>query len=168
MKKLLLPLLLVTAFACQPAHENKQAVSSARQESPILESYGEEIDPEGAVKAENLVAFARSRDSLTQLKVKAEVIGSCPVKGCWMKVKLEDGQEMRVTFKDYGFFVPKDLKGEEVIFKGILNRSITDVKTLQHFAEDEGASEEEIQQITQPEEGFAFEASGVLLKAKEN
>lgn len=166
MKKLLLSLILAATLACQSGNEQQQEAATLESfDREAWQQYGEEINPEGAVAAGELLEYAASRDSLL-VKVKGEVTGSCPVKGCWMKVRLEDGQELRVTFKDYGFFVPKDLDGEAVIFEGYLNRTVTDVETLRHYARDEGASEEEVQGIQAPEEAFTFEAAGVLLKPK--
>lgn len=168
MKKLLMIMGLATAFACQPASESRQAENAAAvQEKELWQHYGEDISAEGAVEAGEIARLAEGKDSL-YVKVRAEVLGSCPMKGCWMKVKLADGEEMRVTFKDYGFFVPKDLDGEEAIFEGYLSKTVTDVETLHHYAEDEGASEEEIQSITSPEEAYTFEATGILLKPKDN
>ena len=31
---------------------------------------------------------------------------TCAKKGCWMDVKMAEGDTMMVRFKDYGFFVP--------------------------------------------------------------
>jgi hypothetical protein len=166
MEKLLLSLLLAATLACQSGNEQQQEAANLENfDQEAWQQYGEEINPEGAVAASALLEYAEGRDSLL-VKVRGEAIGSCPVKGCWMKVRLEDGQELRVTFKDYGFFVPKDLDGEAVIFEGYLNRTVTDVETLQHYARDEGATDEEVQAIQAPEEAFTFEAAGVLLKLK--
>lgn len=166
MKKLLMIMALATAFACQPASEQQQKEKAAiGQSTENWQQYGEEISPEEAVDAADIARLAEGKDSVF-VKVRGEVQGSCPMKGCWMKVKLDDGEEMRVTFKDYGFFVPKDLEGEEAIFEGYLRKTVTDVETLRHYAEDEGASREDIQAITTPEEAFTFEATGVLLKPK--
>lgn len=168
MKKLLMIIGLASTFACQPATENQQAAGAATVQSrEVWQQYGEDITAEEAVDAAEIAQLAEGKDSLF-VKVRGEVLGSCPMKGCWMKVKLADGEEMRVTFKDYGFFVPKDLDGEEAVFEGYLSKTVTDVETLRHYAEDEGASEEEIKSITSPEEAFTFEATGVLLKPKDN
>lgn len=78
-------------------------------------------------------------------------------------VDLGGGEDMRVTFKDYGFFVPKDLQGERVVMEGVLKRAITSVEELRHYAEDAGKSNEEIQAIQQSDTTYAFEAVGVLI-----
>ncbi|MEN0048567.1 MAG: DUF4920 domain-containing protein, partial [Bacteroidota bacterium] len=66
-------------------------------------------------------------------------------------------------FKDYGFFVPKDISGRQVIMEGYAYREVTPVEELRHYAKDDGMSEEEIAAITEPEEEFKFMASGVIL-----
>ncbi len=73
-------------------------------------------------------------------------------------------QEVRVTFKDYGFFVPQDIAGKKAIIEGVLKKEITDVATLKHFAVDEGKTPEEIAAITKPEEKFVFVAHGVIIE----
>ncbi len=73
------------------------------------------------------------------------------------------GEEMMVKFKDYGFFVPKDIAGRKVVMEGYAFREVTPVDELRHYAEDEGLSTEEIEAITEPKEELKFLASGVLL-----
>jgi hypothetical protein len=81
---------------------------------------------------------------------------------------MTDGDTLRITFKDYGFFVPKSgMEGKEVVFAGIAKNDVTSVETLQHFAKDGGASEEEIATITEPKSEINFVASGVLIKGVE-
>ena len=45
---------------------------------------------------------------------------------------------MRVTFKDYGFFVPKKSAGYIAIVQGEVRKEWVDVETLRHYAEDAG------------------------------
>ena len=66
-----------------------------------------------------------------------------------------------VRFKDYGFFVPKDIAGMEVIIEGRAFIEETSVDELKHYAEDEGKSAEEIAAITEPVEEMKFMATGV-------
>ena len=83
-----------------------------------------------------------------------------------MKLPLEGETETMVRFKDYGFFMPLDSKGKEVIVNGKAFVKETSVKELQHYAEDAGKSQDEIAKITEPKKEFAFEADGVLIKAE--
>lgn len=102
-------------------------------------------------------------DSLS-LKVTARVDEVCQMKGCWMRLNLEDGRQVMVRFKDYGFFMPKDIAGKEVIVNGRAFIKETSVDEQRHYAEDAGKSENDIAAITKAKKSFAFEADGVLLK----
>ena len=54
-------------------------------------------------------------------KFKAEVTDVCQVKGCWMRLNIGNDIEVMVNFKDYGFFVPRDIIGKNVFrFSGLL------------------------------------------------
>lgn len=99
-------------------------------------------------------------------KITAKVTEVCKKKGCWMKLDLNQDQDVMVHFKDYGFFVPKDIAGEEVILEGIAFVDLVSVEDQQHYAEDAGKSEQEIAKITQPQSTYTFQASGVLIKKK--
>jgi hypothetical protein len=87
--------------------------------------------------------------------VEGMVEASCQNKGCWMQVVPEAGKSgMRVTFKDYGFFVPKDSKGMTAKMEGLVS-----VKTLSKDEADhlsgEGAK------LNRNEDGTATEVSFV-------
>jgi hypothetical protein len=75
--------------------------------------------------------------------------------------------EVIVQFKDYGFFVPKDCAGREVLVAGELQRVERSVEELRHLAEDAGRSEAEISAITEPEMAWRIEATGVLIRQGE-
>lgn len=143
------------------ACSGRQAADAPAAAKAEYQSYGEEISDEEAVAVSELVDM--SGDSL-YTRVTGKVVDVCQAKGCWMKLDLGNDQTMRVTFKDYGFFVPKDSKGKEVIIEGVAKRKVTPVDELRHYAEDAGKTPEEIAQITEPQEELAFEAVGVLMK----
>ena len=100
--------------------------------------------------------------------INAKMIGKvdevCQNKGCWMKINLEDGEQVMVKFKDYGFFMPKDIAGREIVLNGLAFVNEVPVDELRHYAEDAGKSADEIAAITAPKRTFSFEANGVLLK----
>lgn len=132
----------------------------------IEASFGEAPSPEGILTYDQFQSqLAQADQDSVQVKVVASVEEVCQMKGCWMNVKGETTAEnpIMVRFKDYGFFVPKDIAGREVVIEGIAFRTTVSVEDQRHYAEDAGKSPEEIAAITEPSEGFAFEASGVLL-----
>jgi hypothetical protein len=97
--------------------------------------------------------------------VKGKVEAVCQAKGCWMNIAGDqpEMEEMMVKFKDYGFFVPKDIAGREVVMQGYAFREVTPVDELRHLAQDAGKPQAEIDQITEPKVELKFLASGVLL-----
>lgn len=124
-------------------------------------SYGAKISKDGAVAIEE----ALKSEASSNVKIKGEIITSCANKGCWMTMKAGDATEMRVTFKDYGFFVPTEgVEGKTAVLEGELKKVVTDVETLRHFAEDAGKSETEIAAINEPKEEFTFIATGVIIQ----
>ncbi|WP_106792349.1 DUF4920 domain-containing protein [Aquimarina sp. Aq78] len=88
----------------------------------------------------------------------------CKAKGCWMKVALDGDKETMVKFKDYGFFVPKDIENDTIIVQGKAFVSEMSVDEQRHFASDAGKTEEEIASITTPKTTYSFVAEGVLIK----
>jgi len=85
----------------------------------------------------------------------------CQAKGCWMTLPTADGKQMRVRFKDYAFFVPKDLNGHDVVVSGWAYRSTVTKADLQHYAKDAGKSDQEVAAITADEQQLTFLADGV-------
>ena len=128
--------------------------------------FGEPITQKGSISYGELLKKLSAVDSVNT-KVTGTVSGVCKAKGCWMTIVSADtDEEMRVKVKDYGFFVPKDIEGKTVVFEGLAYRDVTSVADLRHLAEDVGKTKEEVEAITEPEEGYNFLASGVLLLDK--
>lgn len=96
--------------------------------------------------------------------IEGKVQSVCQKKGCWMRIEKGNGENMIVTFKDYGFFMPKDCAGKTAVMKGIAYYDTISVDMLKHYAEDAGKPQEEIDKITDPEIAVSFEAIGVVLK----
>jgi hypothetical protein len=131
---------------------------------PGYKSYGAAITPDGAMDMGNFMKM-HMNEATAEGKVSCDIITSCTKKGCWMDVKMANGDVMKVRFKDYGFFVPtKGLEGKSAIMEGTATKEVLDVATLRHYAQDAGKSKEEIEKITEPETSWTFEAVGVLIK----
>ena len=144
----------------QEATENK-----VETEKIEYASFGKEIVTNDAIEAKSMAAHyktMKSGDSINS-KIIAKVNSVCQAKGCWMRLNLDDSSEVMVKFKDYGFFVPKDIAGKDVIINGIAYVKEVSVDEQRHYAEDAGQSPEEIAAITQPKRTYSFEADGVLV-----
>jgi hypothetical protein len=77
-----------------------------------------------------------------QVLVDAKVRNVCTKKGCWME--LAEGTDKaatgaRVTFKDYGFFVPKDCAGAAARVEGVIEVKKVEKAEADHLVA-EGAS----------------------------
>ena len=164
MKNLILIFAFSTLFmACE---QSNTVVETTTEENTLEENlayFGELITPDGAEDVNSLLASVNNEEELNA-KVSGTIVEVCQSKGCWMTLQLDNGETMRVTFKDYGFFVPKDAAGKTVIMDGIAKVDVTDIETLRHYAEDAGKTQEEIDAITEAKKGLSFEASGVIIK----
>lgn len=141
------------------------ACKGPQKESEPGEKFGKEISADGAIAFNDLMTQISTQDSV-RTKVRATVESVCQAKGCWMNLVSAEGStdpSVFVKFKDYGFFVPLDIAGKEVIVEGVAYREVTPVEELRHYAEDEGKSEEEVMQITEPKEELKFMADGVIV-----
>lgn len=150
--------------ACNQAVKTDTSAADGEKAEMNKNTFGETISESDAISYDALASQMKSSDSLA-VKVKATVNEVCQAKGCWMTLSSPDSkaEEMMVKFKDYGFFVPKDIAGREVIIEGHAFREVTPVDELRHYAEDAGKSKEEIEKINTPKEEYKFLASGVLL-----
>ncbi len=157
--------MILIAGACKNLPTNESLSANGANK---LKTFGAEITDEGFVTLDQATTMLEGVDSLP-LKLAGTVKEVCQNKGCWMNVVSETGesQPIFVKFKDYGFFVPKDCAGKKVVMEGIAYREVTPVDELRHYAEDKGASAEELAAITEPKEELKFMASGVLLYENE-
>lgn len=127
------------------------------------QAFGETITEEGAISVEEMIKASEGKKKF-HCKVMGTVVAVCQKKGCWMELMRPEGGTIRVTFKDYEFFVPKDISGKTVIMEGFSWHRETSVEILRHYAEDAGKSTEEIEKINKPKKELAFEAKGVIVK----
>jgi len=126
-------------------------------------TFGQTISAAKPIKADQLPQMLAGKDSVN-VKVAGVVQEVCQVKGCWMDVKLTDNTRMKVRFRDYGFFVPKNLSGKEVVFEGTAYQEVISVTDQQHYLKDAGKSAAEIKAIVQPKKEITFMADGVQLR----
>jgi hypothetical protein len=158
-----LALVLASLAACQPQSTTETATATATAPEAGGQTYGTAVTEAGAQPLSALPTLLGDQDS-AKVKLVGTISDVCQARGCWMKMQTADGKEMRVKFKDYAFFVPKDVKGRTVVIDGWVRREEVAVEDLQHYATDAGKSEKEIAAITKPEQQINFEANGVLIK----
>ena len=97
------------------------------------------------------------------LRFEGEVISVCQMKGCWMRLSLPEDKTVMVRFKDYGFFVPKDIAGKKVVVEGKAFVSEVSEEERKHLAEDAGQEDSLKTSISGPEIEMGLEATGVRI-----
>ncbi|WP_370087197.1 DUF4920 domain-containing protein [Ekhidna sp.] len=137
-------LLLIVAFACNSVSEK-------------FSTHGSEITSDNALSIKDFLQKVNEEEST--FKVRGTIEEVCQMKGCWMTLRNEMGENVRVTFKDYGFFVPKDISGREVIIEGTASREVLEEDVARHYAEDGGKEYDESMRNS-----ISFVAHGVLVK----
>lgn len=160
-----------------------EAAPSAAKDEHALETKGtvpddrDQVDPDGVVRRGKPLspgepiavdeAWARA-DALDgqRVMITGLVDRVCRKKGCWMAITAEDGDRpIRVTFEDYGFFVPRESPGMVAVVEGELALRTLDVETAQHYENDrvEG-TDEKPKTITEPKRELAIVASALELR----
>ena len=123
--------------------------------------YGDKITLEDSVDLSKAIAHL-GKDKSKEILVQAQVKKVCEKKGCWMALVSGD-KTARVTFKDYGFFVPTSLQGKTILAQGQLSAETLSQGEARHFAEDGGKSKAEIKAIKGEQKEFRFVATGVQI-----
>ncbi len=122
------------------------AVTAAKPEaetcgkSKVVKSYGAKLAGTDIVDVEKVLAspdqFADKR-----ILVQGQVRAACSKKGCWMELAKsmdKDAAGTRVTFQDYGFFVPTTSAGKTACVEGLVSTRRVAPEEVAHM-EAEGA-----------------------------
>jgi hypothetical protein len=168
-KFLFLSLITGLLWACNNSSQNADNAATTEETTEATTGlqgklFGESFEEAADIMSyEKLMTAMSSTDSM-EVQFTGTVQEVCQAKGCWMTIASSaDDNPVMVKFKDYGFFMPKDISGKKVVMNGRAFREVTPVDELRHYAEDAGKSKEEIEAITEPVEELKFIASGVVL-----
>ncbi|TAE20830.1 MAG: DUF4920 domain-containing protein [Candidatus Kapaibacterium sp.] len=157
---------ILTISACAKkadvSHEttSKPATEQTTTQAPKYKAFGDSV--QSASTPLPLAEVFKTPNLQKLVRVEAKVVEVCQKKGCWMM--LSDGAvTMRMTFKDYGFFMPKDIAGKTIIAEGIVAEDVLTEKDARHYAEDAGKSKEEIEKIKGDQKTVSMVAQSVFL-----
>lgn len=157
LKSLLIVTLSISTIITSAADGNKKNKKGKSQ------TFGAVITKDGAIDAKELPKLMEGKEK-ENIKIKGKINEVCQVKGCWLTVDLGEGKSMRMSFKDYGFFVPKDAGGKTFYAEGEAKFKTISVEMLRHYAEDAGKSKAEIEAIKEPKKELVFVANGVIIE----
>lgn len=158
MKKLFISAIALAFFASCTNTSKTKVLENVKG----IAVYGDSVKNDQVIELSGLQK-EMANQAKKDVKVKGIVKEVCQSKGCWMLMDLGDGKDIRVTFKDYKIFMPKDLAGKEVVLDGFAYTDTTSIETLKHYAEDAGQSKAEIEAIISPKIQLAYEAKGVVV-----
>ncbi len=125
------------AVQAECPHPHEAAANEKPREDWTL-TRGEPLKGAPAVALTELLAKPQAHDGQT-VRVEGQVRKACQKKGCWMELASSDkGAGVRVTFKNYGFFVPLDAAGSAARVEGVVKVSELTEDMAKHY-EAEGA-----------------------------
>lgn len=161
-------LLAFTLISCNNKPEHKEEIILNMEDGRSTTSYlsvGKEIFAKNALNVDQMDAKYQNLSSgdTIQVKFKTVVNSVCKEKGCWTILALDNDKEVMVKFKDYAFFVPKDIENSEVVVSGKAYITEISVEEQRHYAEDGGQTPNEIARITKPKRTLSFLANGVII-----
>lgn len=126
-------------MTCNHDHKKAEAADARAAPAGELIARGEKLKGLPATDLAKVLASPTDFEGKT-VAVEARVRKACEKKGCWMEVAAADkGPGVRVTFKDYGFFVPLDSAGSTAKLEGVIKVAMLDEAKARHL-ESEGAT----------------------------
>jgi hypothetical protein len=113
-----------------------------RLSEPVLvtethEVFGAMLPEQGTpISLANLIRHNDKYDG-QEVLLTTRIAKVCQKKGCFF-VATEGPATARVSFKDYGFFIPTDSGGKDVLLLGTFSRQEVSKKEAEHYAADLG------------------------------
>ena len=147
-------ILIFMAAALYVSH----AVSDEPKQAAV---FGEAITVSKSISIEYAISHLDELKN-TAILINGKVSKVCGKKGCWMVLKNSENS-IRVTFKGYKFFVPKDIIGKSVQAQGMLHEELMNISEAKHFAKDAGQSDSQIKRIKQKVKEYRFIATAVKI-----
>lgn len=112
--------------------------SFADSEFRADQSFGAPMPVDGnAMTLKEAISKIDSIDD-THVKIQGQVTEVCQAKGCWMII-VDGDTYARISFEDYGFFVPTETSMQRSLVYGVLSEHVLSGEEADHFAQDAGA-----------------------------
>ncbi len=157
---LLLSVAVAAPVFAQEESEHMEIRISDAPELPEIGQFGATFNPQGQTLRTLLEAVNDTTLHNTTITLHGTILDVCRKKGCWMI--LTDGTtQMRITFKDYGFFVPTDCSGKVAMVQGVVSIEEIPEDLAKHYAEE--SETEDPEAITGPQRVVTMVADGVQI-----
>jgi hypothetical protein len=104
----------------------------------------------------------------TEMVIASTAHEVCQMAGCWIKVGNDNGEMVRVKFKDHFTLPIESSHGKHVVFHGVGIKEVETVEMQKHYLKDamkEGGevTQADIDAITEPLETISFIADGIMV-----
>jgi hypothetical protein len=171
---ILIPLLALAACAAEPdatadatASDDIDTPEAVQPTSPDGSVIVGDAVPDGeALSVDELIAQAADLDGKT-VTVEGTVREVCQMEGCWLTLADAEGRTVRIAVPrgddGYDFTFPKSASGQEARIFGPLAVEEESVESQRHYAEDGGATPDELAAITEPKRTVTLTALGARL-----
>lgn len=126
----------------------------------VAEQYGAPLTLKEPISLTTAIARL-DRQPTTLVLIESKVDKICQVKGCWLGL-VSDLGDVRVTFKDYAFFVPPTLIGKTVLVQGTLEKVTMTLEETKHYVQDAGGDPST---VTTPRVEYRIVATGIAVKS---
>ena len=132
--------LVCAIYGCSKTEASPASSEVSKAKAPSTETAvikrGDAL-PAGDIITLDQVATKPDAFSGKEVLVSGQASAVCQVKGCWMVLSGGKSTSLaRVTFKDYAFFVPKDVKGMKAKMVGEVKVKFLSDAERAHLAED--------------------------------
>ena len=139
--RVLTALLAITVIGMAPL-VNAETTEVKRLSEPvevtaIHETFGSKLPEGGDLLSLGELMSDNKKYLDKEVLVETRIAKVCQKKGCFF-VATEGASTARVTFKDYGFFIPTDSGGKDVVLLGTFSRKSVTKEEAEHYSADLG------------------------------
>lgn len=114
------------------------AIAQSDDAFRVGQTFGGEVPmEEGAVTLTEAISSLERGES-EFVKIKGKITEVCQAKGCWM-ILVDGDTYARVTFENYGFFVPTETSMQRSVVYGQLSERVLSGEQAEHYAQDAGS-----------------------------
>ncbi len=135
MTRLPLPFALATLLLASMTYAEGLRLSEPVAEDEVSETFGERLDENLPTMSLGQLVAAAEQHLEQPVLVETRVGKVCQKKGCFF-LATEGDLAVRVSFRDYGFFVPTDTGGKTVTLSGRLVQREVSAEQAAHFNSD--------------------------------
>ncbi len=158
--KRLAPVLLASVFVI-PALAGEAEVVRLSEPVEVTDKYevfgSSPTDSGMKVSLDELVSNSGQYEG-KEVLVETRIAKVCQKKGCFF-IAQSGADSVRITFEDYGFFIPTDSGGKQAMLAGVFSRRPVSAEQAEHVAEDLGEAPAE----SAPAFEYSIVATGIRI-----